>query len=96
MIEIRLRALFASLAVHAEAWIIEEPTRLLDAGESLVAFGMLVDNLYDAEEPLFRGEVAEIEALGDLLNCERRAWRLVHELEAGREYLPQKPKRDSS
>lgn len=85
MIELQLRALLASLAVHAMAWMLEEPTNLLDAGEPVVAFEALVDNLYEGEATLFRGEVAEIEFLGGYLKSERRAWRLVHELEVGLE-----------
>jgi hypothetical protein len=42
---------------------------------------ILTDNLYEADQALFRGEVAEIEALGGLLGSSRRARRLVHPLE---------------
>ena len=34
MFELRLRSLMASLAVHIEAWALEEPVALLDAGDS--------------------------------------------------------------
>ena len=81
MIEVRLQALFASLAVHSEAWILELPQSLLENGEPVIALEVLADNLYDAEEPLFRGEICEIEFLGEYLKSERKAWRLVHELE---------------
>ncbi len=80
MFELRLRALLASLAVHVEAWVLEEPTALLDAGEWGIAFESLCDNLYDGELAVFPGEVAEIESLGEEFGSERRAWRLIHEL----------------
>ncbi|MGB6056898.1 MAG: MafI family immunity protein [Microthrixaceae bacterium] len=85
MLELRLRALLASLAVHVEAWVVEEPTALLDAGEWGVAFESLCDNLYDGEISVFPGEVAEIESLGTELGSTRRAWRLVRELVIGDE-----------
>ena len=80
MIEVRLRSLLASLAVHVEAWALEEPTALLDAGEWGVAFEALCDNLYDGELAVFPGEVTEIESIGTALGSTRRAWRLVREL----------------
>ena len=80
MFELRLRSLIASLAVHVEAWALEEPMALLDASEWGVAFEALCDNIYDGEVAVFPGEVVEIEALGKELGTTRRAWRLVHEL----------------
>jgi hypothetical protein len=80
MLEVRLRSLLASLAVHVEAWVLEEPTALLDAGEWGVAFEALCDNIYDGELAVFPGEVAEIESLGASLGSTRRAWRLIREL----------------
>lgn len=78
--ESRMRALVASLATHVEAWLVEEPESLLDAGEWGVAFEALCDNLYDQTVPVFPGEVAEIESLGEGMKIQRRAWRLVREL----------------
>jgi hypothetical protein len=78
--QLQLRSLLASLAVHVEAWALEEPTELLDAGEWGVSFEALCDALYEAELGVFAGEVCEIESLGEQLGSERRAWRLVHEL----------------
>lgn len=75
-----MRALLASLAVHVEDWALEEPRSLVEAGEWGVGFETLCDNLYEAEIPLFPGEVAEIESLGKALDSQRRAWRLVREL----------------
>lgn len=80
MFEIRLRSLLGSLAVHVEAWAIEEPRALLDAGEWGVAFESLCENLYDGELAVLPGEVAEIESLGAALGSTRRAWRLIREL----------------
>lgn len=80
MFEVRLRSLMASLAVHMEAWALEEPVALLDAGEWGIAFEALCDNIYDGELAVLPGEVTEIEALGKELGSSRRAWRLVHEL----------------
>jgi len=45
-----------------------------------VAFEALCDNLYEKEVPVFPGEVAEIESLGEGMNIHRQAWRLMHEL----------------
>lgn len=80
MFELRLRSLLASLAVHVEAWALEEPLALVDAGEWGLAFEALCDNIYDGELAVFPGEVAEIESLGEEMGSPRRAWRLVHEL----------------
>lgn len=80
LFESRMQALLASLATHVEAWALEEPRELLDAGEWGVAFEALCDNLYEKDIPVFPGEVAEIESLGEGMNIQRRAWRLVHEL----------------
>jgi hypothetical protein len=81
MIEVRIKALLASLGVHNEAWIIELPASLLESGEPLLAFETLIDNLYDAQAPIFRGEVCEIEFLGEYLKSNRQAWHLIHQLE---------------
>ena len=78
--ETRLRSLMASLSVHVEAWMIEEPTNLLDAGQPVVAFETLVENLYDGEAGLYPGEIVEIQSIGADLNSARRALGLIHEL----------------
>src|SRR5918997_1688834 len=62
--ESRVQALLASLATHVEAWALEEPRALLDAGEWGMAFEALRYNLYEKDIPVFPGEVAEIESLG--------------------------------
>jgi hypothetical protein len=59
-----VQALLASLATHVEAWALEEPRALLDAGEWGMAFEALRYNLYEKDIPVFPGEVAEIESLG--------------------------------
>lgn len=81
--EVQIRSLLASLAVHVEAWVLEEPTALLDASEWGLAFESVCDNLYDAEIGVFPGEVAEIESIGRQLGSTRKAWRLVRELQIG-------------
>ena len=83
MFELRMRALLASLSVHVEAWVVEEPAALLDAGEWGVAFEALCDGIDDGDIAVFPGEVAEIESLGRHLGSPRRAWRLVRELQIG-------------
>lgn len=83
MIEVRLRALLASLAVHTEAWALEEPSDLLDHNEFGLAFETLCDNIYENDLSVFPGEVAEIESLGRLLGSGRRAWTLIRELMSG-------------
>ncbi len=80
MLELRLRSLIASLAVRTEAWVLDEPVALLDAGEWGLAFEALCDNVYDAEMKVFPGEVVEIESIGAQLGSTRRSWRLVREL----------------
>ena len=80
LFESRMQALLASLATHVDAWALEEPRELLDAGEWGVAFEALCDNLYEKAIPVFPGEVAEIESLGEGMKIQRRAWRLMHEL----------------
>jgi hypothetical protein len=83
MLELRLRALLASLGVHIEAWALEEPYDLIDHNEFGVAFDSLCDNIYEADIAVFPGEVAEIESLGRLLGSDRKAWTLVRELMVG-------------
>ena len=79
-LESRMHALIASLATHVEAWVVEEPASLVDAGEWGVAFETLCDNIYEREVAVFPGEVAEIESLGEGMKVQRKAWRLVREL----------------
>lgn len=80
MFEARLQALYASLATHVEAWVLEEPVELLAAGEWGVSFEAAADNLYEASISIFPGELAELESLGRALESQRRAWTLLHEL----------------
>lgn len=95
MFELRLRALLASLAVHVEAWVLEGPMELLEAGEWGVAFESLCDNIYDGEIAVFPGEVAEVESLGADMNSRRRAWRLIRELMVGAPFGSQpEPRQD--
>lgn len=79
--QLQLRSLLASLAVHVEAWTLEEPRELLNAGEWGLSFEAVCDGLYEVDEGVFPGEVCEIESLGEQLRSERRAWRLMHELQ---------------
>lgn len=81
MFELRLRALLASLAVHVEASVVEEPGSLNDAGEWGVGLEWLCDTLYDHQIAVFPGEVAEIEALAREMGLPHRAWQLIHELQ---------------
>ena len=45
-----------------------------------MAFEALCDNLYENAVPVFPGEVAEIESLGEGMDINLRAWRLMLEL----------------
>jgi hypothetical protein len=57
-LELRMRALLASLGVHVEAWVLEQPAALVDAGEWGVGFDALCDNIYERDIAVFPGEVA--------------------------------------
>ena len=83
MIDVQLRSLMASLAIHVEAWALEEATELLDAGEPGLAFDTVCDCIYDGEIGVFPGEVVEIESIGRQLGSARRAWQLIRELQIG-------------
>lgn len=83
MIDSQLRSLMASLAVHVEAWVLDEAADLLAAGEVSLAFDTLCDCIYDGGIGVFPREVAEIESIGRQLESTRRAWRLVRELQIG-------------